>query len=80
MDKQPIADIISKEVQQIVMRKVPDDQPLLSTRILDSMGLVDLAMALEMAFHIKINARDVTPLHFETIHAMTDYISKAISR
>jgi acyl carrier protein len=79
MDKQQIVAIVEKETQAVVMKKVAVNQELLSTRLLDSMGLVDVTMGLEMAFNIKIDARDVIPQNFETIDNIADYVARSLN-
>lgn len=78
MDKSEIITIVINETQSVVMKKLSPDQPLISTRLLDSMGVVDLTTALEVAFNIKIEARDLIPQNFETIDNIVDYISRTL--
>ena len=79
MDKQEVIGKIISEVQKVVMKKVLPHEPLLSSRLLDSMGVVDLTTSLEILFNINIDIRDITPQNFETIDNIANYIEKSLN-
>ncbi|MGI8958803.1 MAG: acyl carrier protein [Bryobacteraceae bacterium] len=47
---------------------------LISTGILDSLGLLKLLLFIEEKFHLKVNDGEVHPRNFETVHHITAFI------
>ncbi|HLG02432.1 MAG TPA: acyl carrier protein [Bacteroidia bacterium] len=57
-----------------------DDESLLKTRRMDSIGVVDLAVAIEEEYDAKINFTDITDDNFDTINKMVSFFeSKGIA-
>lgn len=54
-------------LEQICFKKVSFQDKLVSTNILNSMGIVDLTVALEDEFNISIDAMDLKQEDFETV-------------
>lgn len=67
-------DIIKSHVETIVMRTVSDTEPLVTSGLLDSMGLVDLALEIEGEFGVVLNLPTMTPEEFDTLPLMAGYI------
>ena len=67
-------DKIQNFVEEIIMRKVTDSEPLVTSGLLDSMGLVDLALEIETEFNVKLNLPTMTPEEFDTLPLMASYI------
>ena len=65
---------IQEFVEEIIMRKVTDSEPLVTSGLLDSMGLVDLALEIETEFGVKLNLPTMTPEEFDTLPLMASYI------
>ena len=59
--------IVLAEVKTIAFRQVQKDEPLLTSNVVDSIGLVDLLVALEKKFSIRIDANSVNPQNFNTV-------------
>lgn len=76
MDAEETKTIIKQEVENVVFRSVNDDDALLDQNILDSVGAVDLAVALEGAFGISIPFVDINKQHFQSVLALLDYVQK----
>lgn len=76
MDVEAAKTIIKQEVENVVFRSVNDDDALLDQNILDSVGAVDLAVALEGAFGITIPFVDINKQHFHSVLALLDYVQK----
>lgn len=79
MDVEAAKTIIKQEVENVVFRSVNDDDALLDQNILDSVGAVDLAVALEGAFGITIPFVDINKQHFHSVLALLDYVQKKTS-
>jgi acyl carrier protein/D-alanine--poly(phosphoribitol) ligase subunit 2 len=56
------------------------DTALVSSGLLDSVGLVRLATLLERRLGIRIPDRDVTVEHFDTLGRMAAYVERRTSR
>lgn len=67
---------VKKIVEEIVMRPVTDAESLVTSKLIDSMGIVDLAVELEDAFNVKIDTRDVIIENFETIEKICIYLDR----
>jgi acyl carrier protein len=52
------------------------DTPLVSSGLLDSVGLVRLAALLEQRLGIRIPDADVTPEHFDTLDRIRSYATR----
>lgn len=76
MDAEAAKTIIKQEVENVVFRSVSDDDALLDQNILDSVGAVDLAVALEGAFGISIPFVDINKQHFHNVLTLLDYVQK----
>lgn len=66
--------IIRREVANVAFREVSDTDRLLEDRILDSVGAVDLAVALEGAFGVNIPFVDINAQHFASVDSIAAYI------
>lgn len=79
MDVEAAKTIIKQEVENVVFRGVSDDDALLDQNILDSVGAVDLAVALEGAFGISIPFVDINKQHFQSVLTLLEYVQKKTS-
>lgn len=66
--------IIRQEVSNVAFREVGDADRLLDDRILDSVGAVDLAVALEGAFGVSVPFVDINAQHFASVESIATYI------
>lgn len=60
-------------------KEVADDQDLLISGMVDSLGVMRLVRLLEAEFDIKIPAEDVVIEHFGSIDMLTAYMETRIS-
>ena len=71
-------------VNKILFKKnleiVKDDDPLIGSGMVDSMGLVKLANFLEEQFAIKISRKEMVKENFQTIEAIVGMISRIKSQ
>ncbi len=67
-------------VNKILFKKdltvMNDDEPLIGSGIVDSMGLVNLANFLEEQFDVKISRKEMVQENFQTIDAIVGMISR----
>jgi acyl carrier protein len=70
--------IVLAEVKTIAFRQVQKDEPLLTSNVVDSIGLVDLLVAFEKKFSIRIDANSVNPQNFNTVADMVRLIKGKI--
>ena len=65
---------VRQEVATVCFREVADTDALLDHNILDSVGSVDLAVALEGAFRISIPFVDINKQHFANVESIAAYV------
>jgi acyl carrier protein len=66
------------EIEKITFKKVGSDDSLIQSRLLDSIALVDLLVAIEEKFGINIPTAEINPDNFDTVQRIMDYLSKKI--
>ena len=64
------------EIEKITFKKVGPDDLLIQSRLLDSIALVDLLVAIEEKFGINIPTAEINPDNFDTVQRIMDYLSK----
>ncbi len=69
---------ILAEIEKITFKKVDSDDSLIQSRLLDSIALVDLLVAIEEKFGINIPTAEINPDNFDTVQKIMDYLSKKI--
>ena len=74
-----IRGFIVTEIEKIAFRKVGASDSLIQSRVLDSIALVDLLVAIEEKLGINIPTAEITPDNFDTIARMMDYLSNKIN-
>ena len=57
-----------------------DDQPLLATGVIDSLGVMELVVFIEEHWHVEVRPGDVTTANFGCITSMAGYVSEAAQR
>jgi len=82
-----VATVDELEIEAVIVRFLRDnlaldvsdvaaDSPLVTSGILDSVGLVRLATLLERRLGIRIPDRDLTLEHFDTIRRIRAYVTR----
>ncbi len=69
---------IHKFVESMAKKKLRSTDRLYTTKLINSMGIIDLVVAIENEFAIKINANDITEENFDSIAQISHYVSKAM--
>lgn len=59
--------------------EIPLDQPLLSTGLVDSFHLVDLAMFIETELGVRIDDTELNPRTFDTLAQLTALVEQRLS-
>jgi acyl carrier protein len=67
-----IADEILKDSARVVM----NDEPLISSGLIDSFSLVDLALYVEDAFGVRIEDTELTSVVFDTVDQLAELITR----
>lgn len=80
MDRKAIlADYIKNEIMRNRNAKLSDDEDLLSSGILDSLGILQLVAFIEKTFGIHVPDEDVVFDNFQSLGAMASYLDGAAS-
>ncbi|MBX3021707.1 MAG: hypothetical protein KF799_08540 [Bdellovibrionales bacterium] len=66
---------IQSLVKRITFTEVTRDQPLISTNLLDSIGVVDLIVELEKQWKVSIDLQQVNEREFNTVEQIARKIS-----
>jgi acyl carrier protein len=69
-------DYITNEFLEDKLETVSYDDDLLSTGILDSIGMIRFISFIEKEFNIQVSSEDMTFDNFMSIEKITDYIQK----
>ncbi len=69
-----IKELIKQEIANIAFTAVTDTDALLEQNILDSVGAVDLAVALEGVFGISIPFVDINKQQFHSVDTLAAYV------
>ncbi len=69
-----IKDLIKQEIANVAFATVDDQDALLEQNILDSVGAVDLAVALEGVFGISIPFVDINKQQFHSVETLAAYV------
>lgn len=70
-----VREFLRREVR-VADDDVAADTALVSSGLIDSVGLVRLATLLEREFDVAIPDRDITPDHFDSIDRIRAYLSR----
>lgn len=66
---------IQEVVKRITFSDVTMDQPLLSTQLLDSIGVVDLVVEIEKQFGVAFDLQQVNEREFNTVRQIAHKIA-----
>lgn len=69
---------VQSAVEKIAFRKVTTDEPLLSSQLIDSIGFVDLIVALEQEFKVKIDVNAVSERNFNTVADIIQFLEAKV--
>lgn len=69
-----IARQVQQEIKTVLGLRVELDTPMVSEKLLDSIGVIDLSLALEDRFGIKIDTPEIKPENFESCQTLARFI------
>jgi len=69
-----IADFIAQEILQKAARKLSFEEPLISSGLIDSFHLVDLALFVEKTFNVRIDDTELRASMFDTVQELAGLI------
>jgi acyl carrier protein len=76
-DKEKIRQFLLEKLAKAKKIKQIDDQDnLIETGIIDSLGIMQLVAYLEGTFTVKVKDEDIVPENFESIDIITSYIER----
>lgn len=75
-----ICDFLTDEIENLVFYRVSEEEALVSSKLLDSIGLVDLAVAIEQQYGIKIPFNEINEENFDQIRLIAEYIHTKTAR
>ena len=67
---------IFAEVSAVVLRPVKSSESLLKSQLLDSVSLLDLAVALEKRFALRIPNGDLNADNFDSVEKIASYLER----
>ena len=77
MDRNTVLmDYIKNDIMRNRNAKLSEDEDLLSSGILDSLGILQLVAFIEKTFGIRVPDEDVVFDNFQSVSAMTAYLQK----
>lgn len=77
--KAVITEYIKNEIMRNRNANLPDDEDLLSSGILDSLGILQLVAYIDETFGIEIPDKDVVYENFNSVRALTEYLQQLSS-
>lgn len=74
-----IRDLILDAIEEIVFYRVSPDELLISGHILDSIALVDLAVAIDSRTGVKIPFNEINEENFDTVNRIITYLNQRMN-
>ena len=69
-----IANYISNNILKQPLRKISPDEPLISSGLIDSFSLVDVALFVEDQFGVRIDDTELNADSFDTLNELVELI------
>jgi acyl carrier protein len=79
LNRESLTSEIKRIVYNISFAHLEEQDELLSSKVLDSINVIDLSVELENTFNVKIPFVDINAQHFGSIEKITRYISTKLS-
>jgi acyl carrier protein len=74
IEKQVIRDFLAELVKQDIL--IGDDDSLVATKLLDSMGVAELIAFLESHYQVTFDSDDLTPDNLDSIHSIVSFLER----
>ncbi|MGV8024930.1 MAG: acyl carrier protein [Anaerolineaceae bacterium] len=82
MDKKTIIEQISKKIVEEIIKEpgktIKADEPIISSGLIDSFSLVDLALIVEDLYSVHIDDAELSADTFDTLNQLADLILKRL--
>jgi len=78
--QQTIADFIVRKILKKPNRVIKADAPLISSGLVDSLSLVDLALFMEETFGVRLKNSELNASTFDTIDQLVELITRRQSK
>ena len=72
----PLQKFIAEEILRQPNREIAADEPLISSGLIDSFSLMDLALFIEDTFGVRIEDTELNAETFDTLEALADIIQQ----
>jgi acyl carrier protein len=69
-----VREFITNHFSQARKRNLKDDDPLLESGVVDSLGVLDLVSFIESRFVVAVDDEELTPEHFNSISRIAAYV------
>ncbi len=69
-----LRDFLKREILHDPQYPLKDDEPLISSGLIDSFSLVDIALWVENAYGLRIDDNQLTADNFDTVAELADHI------
>ena len=80
-EAQRVRSYVEQRFPQVAARRMTDDDSLLESGVVDSLGILDLASFIESEFKVQLEDEEMSPENFDSIESITQFVSrKAASR
>lgn len=79
MQQTDVQPIINEIVNQLCFTQVKPEQSLISSQLLDSIGVVDLIVKLEEKFGIRFDLQHVSESRFNTVEQITHEVVQKLN-
>jgi acyl carrier protein len=74
-----IEQYVMQKIEELTFTSVNKTDLLWTDKILDSITIVELAVAIELEYKIKIPNNEITIDHFDTVDSIVQFILKKLS-
>lgn len=69
-----LRDFLKREILHDLQYPLKDDEPLISSGLIDSFSLVDIALWVESTYGLRIDDNQLTADNFDTVAELADHI------
>ncbi|MCO4795018.1 MAG: acyl carrier protein [Bacteriovoracaceae bacterium] len=79
MNSEELAAFLTSEFSKVCHKEVDPQDNLIEQGFLDSIGLVNLVVAIESKFNLKIPAEDIRESNFNSVESAKKYLERKIN-
>ncbi|MEO5645455.1 MAG: acyl carrier protein [Bacteroidia bacterium] len=71
-----VKEFLHSEIEKVAFREVGETESIAKSRLLDSITMIDLAVAIEDEYKIKIPFTEITEENFDTVELIAAYLER----